>query len=84
MKAPRKWVEKLARWLPYHKDDYFLSLRSAVWAKEFTFRYQPPEGAEPEDPETKKARANAEMSAFSRRGKSAIDRYRERKSMGRA
>lgn len=72
----------MAYWLPRHQDDYFIAINNA-YAGTYQRRFKHRPGSS-ESPETVKARANAEMDDFSRRGHAAIDAYKRKKQMGRA
>ncbi|MBN1320131.1 MAG: hypothetical protein JXA87_04730 [Thermoleophilia bacterium] len=63
------WIAKMARWLPYHQDNYFLGIRSAVWAKEYRPRFESPVPATPQE---SRAAADRELDTFARRGDRAI------------
>jgi len=82
MRGPRKWIEKLAKWLPYHQDQYFLLLNNTIWGS-YKPRFEP-DIPDTEDPDAEKARALSALADFGRRSKTAIAAYQEHKSMGRA
>lgn len=76
--APAHWVRKMAHWLPYHRDAYFMSLQAAMHG---TYRPQfvdAPTDA-PKDPETVRAAANRRLDEFSDRADAAMNAYRKRR-----
>ena len=77
------WISALARFLPYHQDQYFLMLQAAVHGQ-----YKPrfSEGSEPDqpkEPSALRAVANRALDAFSNRADQAMRAYQQRKAQGR-
>ena len=79
MLAPVTWVSKMAHWLPYHRDTFFLSLQAAIHGQ-YQPQYKEP-APETKDPETVKALANKALDGFSSRADQAIRKYQHEKAM---
>lgn len=73
MKAPASWVARLAKYLPYHQDQYFLSLGVAVWGQ-----YQPK--FKSEGPQVQ-GTAPPEFDRFCSTADRAIDRFQKTKGL---
>jgi len=81
-RGPHVDVEKMARWLPYHRDRLCLLMAKAMavaWGAEFHPEYKPEESETPKDPETVKAVANRELDSFRHRAEKAIRAYKQQK-----
>ena len=78
MAGPRTWIRKMAYWLPYHRDQYFLALQAAAHGV-YKPRFEPKAEAEASDPATVRALANRELDAFSARADAAMRRFQQTK-----
>lgn len=70
----------MTHWLPYHRDQYFLSLQK-VLAGAYVPQFVDAPAEPPKDPETVKAAANRGLDAFSNRADAAIRKYQKRRAM---
>lgn len=71
MQQPTRWVDKLARWLPYHEDQHFLKLQAVAHG-----RYEPT--APPSDEKTPEG-ARSRLTRARNRAVNAIRTYRSQR-----
>ena len=76
------WVRKMTKHLPYHRDQFFLSLMAATHGQ-YTCHFTDSQSDKPTDPDTAFTKANRAMDAMSNRADAAIRAYKQKKAQGR-
>jgi len=71
----------MSHWLPYHRDQYFLSLQAAMHGAYKPQFVDEPTAETTKEPGAVRAAANRALDAFSNRADAAMRKFQQRKAM---